>query len=144
MRTGVILHVILGFAVVLLSFGLFRSSKALSAMQSENARIKLELAQRVDGASRTQEIEPAADDTKHALWTNQLSELNRLRADVAAFTAREHALTNLLAENAARMKKLEQLDQEAARHETNRSATADTERAAIIRQFSNHSSPSIS
>jgi hypothetical protein len=144
MRAGVILHVILSFAVVLLGVGFLRSSRALSLTQSENARLNAELRQQTDAAGTTRNVEQTVDDGTSATLANQLSELNRLRAEVAAFTAREHALTNLLAQNAALIKQLEQPEAESARQETNHQPASDIESTATIRQVPNHSSPSLS
>jgi hypothetical protein len=139
MRTGILLHVILSFAVILLGVGFLRSSHALSVMQSENARLNAELGQRAEAVGTTPNVEQAAEDGTSTTWVNQLSELNRLRAQVAAFTAREPAFTNLLAQNAALIKKLEQLESESPRQETNRQAVAHIESTAAGRQVPNHS-----
>jgi hypothetical protein len=142
MRTGIILHVILSFAVVLLGVGFLRSSHALSLTQSENARLNAELRQRADAAGTTRNVEQTVDGTSTTL-ASQLSELNRLRAEVAAFAAREHALTNLLAQNATLIKQLEQPEAQSAGQVTNQPA-ADIESTAAIRQVPDHSSPSLS
>src|SRR5688572_30490071 len=144
MRPGILLHVILSFAVVLLGVGYLRSSHALSLTQSENARLNEELRQRTDAAGTTRNVEQTVDDGTSATLASQLSELNRLRAEVAAFTTREHAFTNLLAQNAALIKQLEQPEAESARQETNQQPAADVGSTAAIRQVPNHSPPSLS
>ena len=144
MRPGTLLHVILSSAVILLGIGFLRSSQALSLTQSENARLNAELRQRTDAAGTTRNVEQTVDDGTSTTLASQLSELNRLRAEVAAFTAREHALTNRLAQNATLIKQLEQPEAESARQETNQQPAADIESTAAIRQVPNNSSPSLS
>ena len=144
MRPGILLHVTLSIAVILLGVGLLRSSHALSLTQSENARLNAELRQRPDAADTTRNVEQTVDDGTSAALASQLSELNRLRAEVAAFTAREQALTNLLAQDATHIKQLEQPEAESARQDTNQQSAADVESAAAIRGVPTPSSPSLS